>query len=244
MPQISPEDLLAALLKAGAQAAFENFQLADDFDMPVFPESIVQVEVAKSLRTSFRFEQVELEATTGRLAQAMSGRAPAHAAFPSIDRPGEVDVVCWEAFGPQVLVEVKDQINGTDDGLREDLVRLQQFLDIVHKWAKPGDVWPKWPVYGALVFFVGKNAAQYKKDRYLAAHFLPFADRTVDTAVTKLEALVDKTKFKLIFDKRRVVDSAKDGPPPPDTIGTEFEETVSGKEQFTYCVACVLHRLP
>lgn len=241
--------LIDALLAAGAEAAYQNFLLAQDFDVPIFPESIVQVHSAASLNERFSFSSVALEVSTRHVAQQLSGHAPGHDKFPIILRDGEedtsgrIDLVCHQAFGPQVLLEVKDQISGTDDGLLEDLNRLQQLLRVEHKWSEQGVTARSLsPRFGALHFFIGKNAQQYRSGRFLASDMGRFADRTVNTVLAKLRAAVDSTAFELNSGTRRVIDSAKNGPPDPRNIGTEYEETVSGAEQFTYCVACVLHR--
>lgn len=204
----------------------------------------MQVEVAKALNRRFGFDRVELESCTVRLARVMSGIHPKHASFPKIERHGKVDIVCWQAMAPQILIEVKDQITGTDDGLIEDLCRLQDFLKIEHKWNKRKRTapWLNLPQYGVLVFFVGKNSESYKNDRYLASHFEPNADKTVETVIKKLKKHVSPS-FNIDWAKTRVLDSAKDGPGDPRAIGTELEEELSGKEQFTYCIVCVLRRL-
>ena len=139
-------------------------------------------------------------------------------------------------------MEVKDQIGGADDGVVADVLRIQELLSISHRW---GETSPqaRTPRFGAVLYYVGKNSQQYKKGRHLAAQFIPFAERTVATSLKNIRKVVDVSRFDLLVKKSRVVDSAKDGAPNPELVGTEDEETVSGSEQFTYCVACVFWQL-
>lgn len=239
MMMITPDNLADALLAGGHAAAQENFLLSQDADVPVFPEALVQVEAARALRERLSFDSIEMEAATERIVRAASGRKPCDPDFPEIERVGEIDIVCWQAFAPQVFVEVKDQISGSDDGIVADMLRLQALLRIVHRWGAKGPH-ARIPRYGAVLYFVGKNAQQYKKGRHLASQFIPFADRSVATSLKNVRKVIDETKFTLLTKKARVLDSAKDGPPNPELVGTEDEDTVSGAEQFTYCVACVL----
>lgn len=41
-----------------------NFHLTDDADVPIFPEALVQVEVARALRKLLGFSAIEMEAAT------------------------------------------------------------------------------------------------------------------------------------------------------------------------------------
>jgi hypothetical protein len=134
---------------------------------------------------------------------------------------------------------VKDQITGTDDGVASDVQRMQELLSITHRW---GGSAPQSRLrrYAAVVYFVGKSASQYKKGRHLASQFMPFADRTVATSLKNLHKVLDKTKFHSLVRKQRVVDSAIEGSPDPELVGTQDEELVSGLERFTYCVCVVI----
>lgn len=239
MISITADNLADALLAGGYSAAQENFLLSQDADVPIFPEALVQVEVAKALRDRLAFTGIEMEAATEGIVRAASGRKPDDPDFPNIGRIGKIDIVCWQHFIPQVFVEVKDQISGTDDGIVADAERLQALLGIVHKWGEKGPH-ARTPVFGGILYFVGKNSQQYKHGRHLASQFIPYADRSVTTSVKKVRQVIDESKFNLIIKKSRVLDSAKDSPAKPELIGTIDEETVSGSEQFTYCVACVL----
>jgi Holliday junction resolvase-like predicted endonuclease len=235
---ITAEILADALLTGGRAAAAENFLLSQDADVPIFPEALVQVEVARALR-ELNFSSIEMEAATDRIVKIASGRKSDDLEFPDIGRVGEIDIVCWHDFVPQVFVEVKDQISGSDDGIVADMLRLQELLRIAHRW---GGNSPQVhiPRYGAVVYYVGKNNGQYKKGRHLTSQLIPFANRTVATSLKNLRKIVDETRFTLLTKKVRVADSAKDGRPRPELVGTEDEETVSGDEQLTYCVVCVL----
>lgn len=235
---ITAENLADVLLTGGQSAAAENFLLSQDADVPIFPEALVQVEVARALR-DLKFSSIEMEAATDRIVKVASGRKPDDCEFPDIGRVGEIDIVCWNNFVPQVFVEVKDQISGSDDGIVADTLRLQELLRIVHRWGV-NTPQVRVPRYGAIVYYVGKNAGQYKKGRHLTSQLIPFANRTVATSLKNVRKIVDQTRFTLLTKKIRVVDSAKDGPPSPELVGTEDEETVSGAEQLTYCVVCVL----
>lgn len=239
MVSITADNLADALLAGGHAAAQENFLLSQDDDVPIFPEALVQVEVARALRERLNFSGIEMEAATERIVRAASGRKPDDPNFPNIERVGEIDIVCWQHFVPQVFVEVKDQITGSDDGIVADALRLQALLRIVHKWGVSAPQ-ARVPRFGAILYFVGKNAQQYKKGRHLAAQFIPFANRSVTTSLENVRKVIDESKFTLITKKSRVLDSAKDGPPNPELVGTADEDTVSGAEQFTYCVACVI----
>jgi Holliday junction resolvase-like predicted endonuclease len=235
-------DVADTLLAGGYAAAHENFLLSQDPDVPIFPEALVQVEVARALKR-LHFSSIELEANTERIARATSGRKPCDEDFPDTGRPGEIDIVCWQSFVPQVFVEVKDQISGSDDGLVADMLRMQQLLSIVHRWGADNPM-NRIARYGSVLYYVGKNAVNYKKARHLASQFIPFADRSVSTSLANLRKVVDNSKYTLLTKKIRVIDSAKDSPPEPELVGTEEEEMASGHEQFTYCVVCVLSKLP
>ena len=241
--QLTLNNLADALLAGGHAAAVENFFFTQDWDVPIYPEALVQVEVAKALRERLNFSSIELEASTERIVMAASGRSPLDSQFPDIGREGKFDIVCWNTFVPQVFVEVKDQVGSSGDGVVSDMLRMQEVLKIAHRWG-PSAPQSKLPRYGGALYFVGRSSKQYKKPRHLASQFIPFADRTVATIVTNLMKVVDKTRFDLLVKKARVADSAKDGPPNIELVGTEDEETVSGSEQFTYCVACVLLERP
>ncbi len=238
--KVTAESLANALLHGGRAAAVENFLLSQDADVPIYPESLVQVEVAKALRDRLHLTGIELEASTERIVRAASGRKFGDPLYPSLTRPGEIDIVGWLHVVPQVFVEVKDQISGTDDGVVADVLRIQELLSISHRWGEAGPQ-ARTPRFGAVLYYVGKNSQQYKKGRHLAAQFIPFADRTVDTSLMNIRKVVDATRFELLIKKIRVVDSAKDGAPDPELVGTADEESVSGSEQFTYCVACVVN---
>ncbi|WP_370678851.1 hypothetical protein [Comamonas sp. GB3 AK4-5] len=236
---LTPDALADVLLLGGHAAAVENFLLTNDEDAPVYPEALVHVEVARMLRERLNFSSIELEATTERLVCAASGRSPGDPDFPDIGRDGKFDIVCWNGFVPQVFVEVKDQISGADDGIVADMLRMQSMLQIVHRWG-PRAPHTKVSRYAAVLYFVGKNTDQYKKKRHLASQFIPFANRSVNTTVRNIRRVVDSSRFDLLVKKTRVHDSAKDAPPNLELVGTAEEETVSGSEQLTYCVVCVL----
>jgi Holliday junction resolvase-like predicted endonuclease len=235
---ITAEILADALLVGGRTAAAENFLLSQDADVPIFPESLVQVEVAKALR-KLKFSGIEMEAATDRIVTAATGRTANDSDFPDIGRVGEIDIVCWNEWVPQVFVEVKDQISGSDDGIVADMLRLQEILRIAHRWGRNAPQ-AKVPRFGAIVYYVGKNAGQYTKGRHLASQLIPFASRTIATSLKNVQKIVDNTCFTLLTKNVRVADSAKDEPPRPELFGTEDEETVSGAEQLTYCVVGVL----
>jgi hypothetical protein len=239
---LTADQLADALLKGGQRAAVENFLLSGDPDVPIFPEALVQVEVAKALRDHLNLSSVELEATTERLLQAASGRALGDPERPCVTRPGEIDIVGWSHFVPQVLVEVKDQIGGTDDGIVADALRIQELLSITHRWGEDAPH-SKLPRFGALLYYVGKNSQQYERGRHLASQFIPFADRTVESSLKNIRKILDTARYSMLVKKARVVDSARDAGPDPELVGTQDEEQVSNKEQFTYCVVCVLHAL-
>ncbi|MHC3915111.1 hypothetical protein ACI0FN_01074 [Alcaligenes nematophilus] len=236
---LTADTLADVLLHGGYAAAAENFLLTENEDAPIYPEALVLVEVARMLRNKLHFTAIELEARTERIVRAASGLKPCDVNFPDIGRDGKFDIVCWHSVVPQVLVEVKDQISGVDDGIVSDMLRMQSTLQIAHRWGERA-AHNKIPRYGAVLYFVGKNSKQYKKERNLASQFIPFADRTVATTVSNINKVIDTSRFKLLMKKVRVVDSAKSDCPNPEYIGTSDEETVSGSEQFTYCVACVL----
>jgi hypothetical protein len=142
---------------------------------------------------------------------------------------------------PLALDIVSFKLVSFGDGVVTDMLRMQQVLNISHKWEQdsPQSMTPR---YAAAVYFVGKNAKQYKKGRHLASQFVPFAERTVSTTVGHIRKGVDASRYDLLVKKARVGDSAKEGPPDPELVGTADEETVSGSEQFTYCVVCVLSK--
>ena len=231
--------LIESLLAGGRSAAYENFMLRDDEDAPIYPESIVQVEVAKVLKKRIRFSSVELEADTEKIAATASGFIPTAKGFPDVGRHGYFDIVCWQTPVPQVYVEVKDQLSGTDDGIVSDLARLQEFLKITHRLGEKA-IGHKLPRFGALLYFVGKNSQKYKNGRHLAAQFEKPSAKTVHTTIEKLKSVLDTTAFDFEFKVERVIDSAKNGPPDAALIGTEHEETLSGHEQFTQCVVVVI----
>lgn len=236
---LTPDALADVLLSGGHAAAVENLLLTNDEDAPVYPEALVHVEVARMLREKLSFSAIELEAATERIVRAASGRSPSDPDFPDIGRDGKFDIVCWNGFVPQVFVEVKDQISGADDGIVADMLRMQSMLQIAHRWG-PSAPHAKVSRYAAVLYFVGKNAKQYRKGRHLASQFITFADRSVETTVSNMRRVVDSSRFDLLVKRARVIDSAKEAPPDPELVGTAEEETVSGSEQFTYCVACVL----
>lgn len=233
---LTADALANALLKGGQAAALLNFELSGDPDVPIHPESLVQVAVAQALRDELQLASVELEVDTERLVQAASGRGLSDPSFPQDIREGRVDIVGWSTLLPQVFVEVKDQISGTDDGIVADILRVQELMSIPHKLGLNS----KLPRFGAVLYFVGKNSREYRKGRHLASQFIPYADRTVATSLKNVQRVIDISRFRLLVKKLRVLDSAADGPPDPLLVNTEFEETVSGREQFTYCVVCVL----
>jgi hypothetical protein len=239
MVALTAENLADALLFGGHLASAENFMLSEDADVPIYPEALVQVEVAKALKERLQFSHVELEANTEALAKAASGLNLGHPNFPAIGRHGCVDIVCWWHVVPQVFVEVKDQINGTDDGVVADVLRLQEFLRIPHRWGANSPQ-ARIPHFGAILYYVGKNSQQYKRGRHLASQFLTYSKRSVETSLSNLRNAVDQSAFDLLVKHARVVDSAKNGPPDSTLVATEDEETVSGHEQFTVCIACVI----
>jgi hypothetical protein len=160
--KLTPNSLADALIAGGHAAALENFFLAQDWDVPIFPEALVQVETARVLREQLNFSSVELEASTERIAGAASGRSPSDSLFPDIEREGKIDIVCWNSFVPQVFVEVKDQVGSSGDGIVADMLRMQAVLKIAHKWGSNA-LGGQLPRYGAVLYFVGKNSKQYKK---------------------------------------------------------------------------------
>lgn len=121
-------DLLADVLLLGGRAAAENFFLTNDEHAPIYPEALVQVEVARMLRNKLSFSAIELEATTERIVRAASGLSPSDPSFPCIGRNGKLDIVCWSYIVPQVFVEVKDQISGVNDGIVADILQMQSML--------------------------------------------------------------------------------------------------------------------
>jgi hypothetical protein len=251
--EMSANAVLQALLKAGRNAALEVFELADDEDVPVYPESLVHVHVARALRDELKLSSIEMEAATGDVLKAASGYASDSKDFPVISRSGRIDVVGWEGFFPRLFVEVKDEVGSSGDGIVEDLQRLIEFANVTHRFERKASATvpqdsversrhlPSAQRFCGIIYFVGRNAANFKNRPHLASQFLPRAQQTIDTTLGKLQKIADAAGFELLSGVRRVKDSAKDGPPDPETIGTEFEETVSGREQFTMCVACVVY---
>lgn len=250
---LSVDAVLETLLNAGRNAAFELFELAGDEDVPVYPESLVHVHVARALRDELKLSNIEMEANTEDVLKAASGYSSKSKDFPIIKRPGRIDVVGWEGFRPRLFVEVKDEVGSSGDGIVEDLERLIEISLITHRWERragdpaPTDLrersrhLPQVQRFCGLIYFVGRNAVDYKTRPHLASQFLPRVNRTIQTTLGKLQKVTDAVGFKLQSSAVRVKDSAKDGPPDPTTVGTEFEETVSGNEQFTMCVACVAY---
>ena len=104
------DSFLNALAKAAYRVSVEKFELTSDIDSPIYPESLVQVVVGQVLKEEFAIS---------------ADKSP-------IDRPGFLDLVCWDSQKPLAVIEVKDQLTGTDDGIVNDICRIQRLLSMRH----------------------------------------------------------------------------------------------------------------
>ncbi|RYG86065.1 MAG: hypothetical protein EON58_22170, partial [Alphaproteobacteria bacterium] len=206
MKNLTSQDVLTALLSAGLEAVYTHQMLVgDDLDVPLYPEALVQVEVAKSLKTSLQFAQVELEASTKILEASLHRGEPTS---PFCSNQGEIDIVCWQWNGPQLFVEVKDEINNTDDGLIKDVERLQQLLAI-----RKDSATQNFPLFGGLLFYSSRKSPPIR-GKHLTSQFLPMVAKELDKTIQRIKSRVDLVRFTFVHDVREIPNSAiPDGTP-------------------------------
>ncbi len=58
---LGKQEIFEALKNAAYKVSAENFFLTEDLDSPIYPESLVQIEAAKSLKSMLPYSVVKLE---------------------------------------------------------------------------------------------------------------------------------------------------------------------------------------
>jgi hypothetical protein len=117
--RIDKHHFLDALAKAAYIVSVEKLLLTGNYDAPIYPESLVQVVVAKQLHETLYFSRVELEYPAATLeSELFGGPRPL-----SVMGLGRLDLICWDVDGRVYAVEVKDELTGTNDGLVKDAGR-------------------------------------------------------------------------------------------------------------------------
>ncbi|HCE2191104.1 hypothetical protein CGJ39_23820 [Vibrio parahaemolyticus] len=230
---LGKQEIFEALKNAAYKVSAENFFLTEDLDSPIYPESLVQIEAAKSLKSMLPYSVVKLEFAVSDIEKLLGAGITGQT-----DRTnGYADITFFHDGFPQAVVEVKDEINGTDDGLIKDAERIQQLLDIENsKFEK------KLLQFGALIFYVGKNSQGYKVARQTEDKIEMFVDRTINSTKENIENVVDKNQFSIEFMDGRCIDSIKKTGSSDPYIGTEDEQPLTGQEQMTKYVVAIIQR--
>lgn len=229
MKEITPEKFLDALANAAYQVSVEKLFLTDDFDYPITPESLVQVVIAQNLNKKLHINSIKLEISVDSLLKGLSGKYDEKEEI----RNGRIDIVCWEnPLIPLAIIEVKDELNGTDDGLLKDVKRIKQLLLLKNKMFNQSIR------FGGIVAYIGKNNRRYKKNKYLDQQLEPYVNQTIETIKRKIIHKIDNEKFEVMFKVGRCVDSAKNINEDFEDEESRYENSLSGKEQMTkYLVA-------
>ena len=224
---------LDALATAAYQVSAEKLFLTDSFDAPIYPESLVQVVVAQSLSKELHCSRIELEFPTEEIERELCGTKDCLVCA----RPGRVDLICWHNSIPLAVIEVKDQLAGSNDGLADDAVRLQQLLSVQHRFLQNYRL-----SFGGLVAYVGKNSQQYKEYKPFDHQLEPKANQSIQTIKRNIEAAIDQKQFAVEFRDGRCIDSSRNATKPDPFVGTEQEDPLSGEEQMTKYVVAVIYR--
>ena len=148
-------------------------------------------------------------------------------------KDGRVDIVCWNNSPiPFAIIEVKDELSGTDDGLIKDVERIKQLLLLKHPMFNQGIR------FGGIVAYIGKNNTQYKSDKYFDEQLEPRVNQTVETIRKNINDKIDNENFEVKFKIGRCIDSSKNGNEDFSDEKSRCENSLSGKEQMTkYLVA-------
>lgn len=139
------EKLLDALEKSGHKIAYEILHLTGDLEEAIYPESLVNVVTARELADAFPGTKIKMEENTDTLVvqtrslwlseDELKDDDDGKSLYP-VGRRGKVDIAVWGDLFPELLVEVKDELSGTDDGIRADIDRLKKFLMLENRWIK------------------------------------------------------------------------------------------------------------
>lgn len=232
---MNQSQLLNALSTAAKAVAVDKLILTDDFNGPIYPEALVQVAAAMSLKKQLPHLALKLEYSTRTLEEELRGTK---AECDLCLKPGRVDIAIWSSSKPIAVIEVKDQLANSDDGLVKDVERIQKLLDIEHR-----KIGTNLLEFGGAIAYVGKSCKQYKEYKYFDQDLENYSERSVETVKQRMRDTIDCTKYKIIFQHGRCIDSSKDSKNTDLQKGTEFEETISGEEHMTKYVVAVITNL-